>query len=178
MTYDAIIVGGGIAGLTAAAYLSLDGHKTLLVERQDHVGGLVNSFPYKEFTFDGGIRSIEDSGIVGPMIDQLGLDVEFLPSPVTLGIGEDIITIESKANVDDYHKLLYKHFPENKSDIDAIMKDIYKIMDYMDILYGIKNPAFLDFKKDRKYLITKIIPWIFKYIATAPKIKKFNPPVD
>jgi len=178
MTYDAIVVGAGMAGLTAAAYLSKEGHKTLLVERQDYVGGLVNSFPYKEFVFDGGIRAIENSGIVTPMLRQLGIDIDFIPSTVSLGIEDDVITIRSKEDVKDYHSLLHKHFPNNKTDIDNIMKDIYKIMDYMDILYGIDNPLFLDMKKDRKYLIKTILPWVFKYLFTVGKIKKFNPPVD
>ncbi|MFA6801547.1 MAG: oleate hydratase, partial [Acholeplasmataceae bacterium] len=58
--YDVIIVGGGIAGLTAAAYLTKDNKKVLLLEKEDKVGGLVSTFEYKEFTFDGGIRSIEN----------------------------------------------------------------------------------------------------------------------
>jgi len=32
--YDTIVVGGGIAGLTSAAYLSKSGQKVLLVEKK------------------------------------------------------------------------------------------------------------------------------------------------
>ncbi len=39
MDYDVIIVGGGIAGLTAAAYLSKAGLSTLLCEKEPIVGG-------------------------------------------------------------------------------------------------------------------------------------------
>ena len=38
-TYDAVIVGGGHNGLTAAAYLARAGRTVLLLERADHVGG-------------------------------------------------------------------------------------------------------------------------------------------
>lgn len=38
-TYDAVIVGGGHNGLTAAAYLAHAGRTVLLLERADHVGG-------------------------------------------------------------------------------------------------------------------------------------------
>ena len=38
-TYDAIIVGGGHNGLTAAAYLARSGLKTVVLERRDIVGG-------------------------------------------------------------------------------------------------------------------------------------------
>jgi len=37
--YDAVIVGGGHNGLTAAAYLAKAGKSVLLLERQDHLGG-------------------------------------------------------------------------------------------------------------------------------------------
>ncbi|WP_315094164.1 NAD(P)/FAD-dependent oxidoreductase [uncultured Cellulomonas sp.] len=38
-TYDAVIVGGGHNGLTAAAYLARAGRSVLLLERADHLGG-------------------------------------------------------------------------------------------------------------------------------------------
>ena len=62
-----------MAGLTAAAYLSQAGLKVLLCEKEKKTGGLVNSFEYKGFTFDGGIRAIENSGILSPMLKQLGI---------------------------------------------------------------------------------------------------------
>lgn len=90
MKYDVIVVGGGIAGLTSASFLCKSGYKVLLCEKEDQLGGLVGSFNYKGFTFDAGIRALENSGILFPMINQLELDIEFLPSPVSIGIGEDI----------------------------------------------------------------------------------------
>jgi len=57
-----------MTGLTAAAYLSKAGYKILICEKEKKVGGLVNSFDFKGFTFDGGIRAIENSGIVFPML--------------------------------------------------------------------------------------------------------------
>jgi phytoene dehydrogenase-like protein len=40
--YNTIIVGGGIAGLTSATYLSRKGQKVLLIEKNRECGGLVN----------------------------------------------------------------------------------------------------------------------------------------
>lgn len=178
MNYDVIIVGGGIAGLTAAAYLSQSKHKVLLVEKEEKVGGLVSSFDYKGFKLDGGIRSIENSGIVLPMLKQLGIDVPFTRSIVTLGLGQDVIKVDTKESVDRYSDMLKKHYKDQIEDIDQIIKDIKKIMDYMDILYGIDNPLFMDLFKDKKYLFKTIFPWMFKFMFTVGKINKLNMPVN
>jgi len=41
-----------------------------------------------------------------------------------------------------------KHFPENSEDIAAILREIDKVMGYLDVLYGIDNPLFLDLKNN------------------------------
>ena len=178
MKYDVIIVGGGIAGLTSGAYLAKAGLKVLICEKESQIGGLVNSFTYKGFTFDGGIRAIENSGIVMPMLRQLGIDIPFKRSIVSLGIEEDSIRIENKQALEEYQKLLITKFPDNVSDIYKIIKEIKKIMKYMDILYGIDNPLFMDMMSNKKYLFFTVFPWLFKYLFTIGKINKLNKPVE
>lgn len=167
-----------MSGLTAAAYTAKAGRKVLLCEKEEKTGGLVNSFEHNGFVFDGGIRAIEDSGIVGPMLRQLGLQVDFLPSPVSVGIGQDVAPIDSKQSVQGYQALLEKHFPDNKPDIAAIMRDIARIMGYMDVLYGIDNPLFLDLKSNPGYVLREILPWALKYALTAPRLARLRGPVE
>ncbi len=176
--HDVVIVGGGIAGLTAAAYLTKAGKSVKLLEKGDKVGGLVSTFNYKGFTLDGGIRSIENSGIVFPMLKDLGITVPFKRSVVSMGLVDKVIKIEEKDAVIKYQNLLIEKFPDNEKEIKKIMKTILKLMNYMDILYGIDNPLFLDFKRDRKYLLTKILPWMFKFLFTVGKIKKYRTPIE
>jgi prolycopene isomerase len=53
MKYDVIIIGGGIAGLTAGALLARQGlRRVLLLEQGTIAGGYVTSFQRKGFTFD------------------------------------------------------------------------------------------------------------------------------
>ncbi|MHB1483775.1 MAG: phytoene desaturase family protein [Saccharofermentanales bacterium] len=178
MVYDVIITGVGIAGLTAAAYLCKSGYKVLICEKEKKVGGLVNSFNYKGFTFDGGIRAIENSGIIMPMLRQLGIDIDFVKNNVSIGIEKDTIRLVSKESISDYQNLLNSQFPQSTEDVDRIILDVKKVMKYMDVLYGIDNPLFLDFKKDRKYILKTILPWLFKYIFTFKKIQKLDVPID
>ena len=42
--YHTIVVGGGIAGLTAAAFVAKAGHSVALFEKQEKVGGLIQTF--------------------------------------------------------------------------------------------------------------------------------------
>ncbi len=75
-SYDAIVVGGGHNGLTAAAYLARSGLSVLLLERSEHTGGATVSAE----TFPGtGARLSRYSYLVSLMpqqiIDDLGLKV-------------------------------------------------------------------------------------------------------
>jgi phytoene dehydrogenase-like protein len=177
MTYDVIIVGSGVAGLTAAAYLSKSGFSTLVCEKESTCGGLVSSFERHGFIFDGGIRALENAGALFPMLRKLGIDIEFVKNPISLGIEDKIIKFESVQSVDQYKDLLISLFPQSKDEISEIIKSILKIMEYLDIQYEIDNPLFLDFKNDREYFIKKVFPWMFKYLITVQRIEALNKPV-
>lgn len=56
MTTDVIIVGGGIAGLTAAHYLHSQGKKVLVLEATDRVGGRIKTDQLDGFLLDHGFQ--------------------------------------------------------------------------------------------------------------------------
>ncbi|MCL6614868.1 MAG: FAD-dependent oxidoreductase, partial [Firmicutes bacterium] len=70
---DAVIIGGGMAGLTAAAYLARAGLDVHLFEQQAVPGGYVSSFVRGGFTFPAGTTSFGSNGIVFPILEELGL---------------------------------------------------------------------------------------------------------
>lgn len=176
--YDVIVVGAGMAGLVNAAYLTQAGFKVLICEQSPQTGGLVNSFNYKGFTLDSGIRAIENSGIIFPMLKQLQIDVPMVKNTVTLAVENQKIQLESTASLEQYQNMLFELFPDNKQDIIEIIKTIDQIIDYMDVLYGIDNPLFVDYNQDLKYITKEILPWMFKYYTTIGKIEKLSEPVD
>ncbi len=175
--YDAIIVGAGIAGLTSAAYLTRAGHRTLLCEKQDVCGGLVTTFERDGFFFDGGIRAIENSGIVLPMLRDLGVDLEFVESQVSIGIEDKTVRLESEKSIESYQALLNDLFPGERDAIDAIVEQIRRAMQLLDVLYGIDNPAFLDMKRDRSYLLKMVLPRLPRYALTMLKIDRLSDPI-
>lgn len=176
--YDTLVVGGGIAGLTAAAYAAREKKSVLLIEKNDKCGGLVSSFKHNGFQFEAGVRALEDAGIIIPMLDDLGIELEFVKSPVTVGIEKDVLHIKDKSSVGDYALLLKKYYPESEDEIDAIIKTIRQIMKHMDVLYGVANPFFKDLKSDRKYIFNELLPWLPKFIFAIGKINKMNMPVE
>ena len=54
--WDAIVIGSGMGGMTAAAALSKVGHKVLLLEQHQTLGGLTHSFTRDGFTWDVGVH--------------------------------------------------------------------------------------------------------------------------
>ena len=50
-----IIVGAGLAGLTAGAYILRSGYELLILEKTSDCGGLVSSFNINGFLFDTGV---------------------------------------------------------------------------------------------------------------------------
>jgi len=176
--FDAIVVGGGIAGLTAAAYLARAGKKTLLIEKNRELGGLVNTFVRDGFRFEAGVRALEDTGIILPMLKDLDITIERVKSPVSVGIEKEILNIKDISSLDDYKKMLKKFYPDNSVEIDEVLKTIRRIMKHMEVLYGLENPVFKDLKKDYNYIFKKLLPWLPRFLFTVGEINKMQYPVE
>lgn len=54
---DAIVIGSGIGGMTAAATLAKLGKRVLVLEQHDQAGGCCHTFTEKGFEFDVGKKS-------------------------------------------------------------------------------------------------------------------------
>ena len=176
--YHTIVVGGGIAGLTSAAYLSREGQKVLLIEKNKQCGGLVNSFTRDGFHYDAGVRALEDAGIIFSMLKDLDIQLPVVKSPVSLGIEDQVLHIENLESLIEYREFLVKLYPESEAEIDAVIRIIRKIMKHMDVLYGIENPVFKDTKHDIHFIFKKLLPWLPKFIFTVGKINRLNMPVE
>lgn len=85
-SYDVVVVGGGLGGISAAAVLARTGRSVLCVDRQDGAGGFAHAFQRGPYTFDPAVHVTVEAGpglMVHNLLDWLGAgDVcTWVPSP-------------------------------------------------------------------------------------------------
>jgi protoporphyrinogen oxidase len=73
---DFVVVGAGVAGLTFAHCVLGEGRSAVVVERNDHVGGLARTFRYGDFLYDVGPKRFhtEDGEVLSFLDGILGED--------------------------------------------------------------------------------------------------------
>lgn len=175
---EVIVVGGGIAGLTAAVYLARAGRNVLLLEKNDKCGGLVSSFTKDGFLFEGGVRALLSAGIILPMLRELQISLDFVPSPVSVGVEDQIIHVERMDDVVEYAAMLKRVYPDDPAQVDRLISVIQRVMRDMEILYGMENPLFHNFLQDKVYFIRHYVPWFLKFIITLYRINRMRGPVE
>ena len=173
-----IIVGAGMAGLTAAAYLGKENYNVLLVEKNDRTGGLISTFNSGGFFFDTGPRAYINSGIVKPIFSDLGIQWDFLKNPISIGIEDQLFRIDSMNELQEYRRVLTHLFPGNKDDINQIISIISQLSEYTRVLYEFDNPNFVDLMSDKKFIFKKLIPWTFKFLHALSKFNQYSMPME
>jgi protoporphyrinogen oxidase len=79
--YDVVIIGAGVGGMCAAALLTHDGYKTLLVERTPLLGGRCSTMEYKGFKLTTGVINLSPGGNVNQIFDQVGAPFDIGAEP-------------------------------------------------------------------------------------------------
>jgi len=178
MHKDTIVVGGGIAGLTAALSLAHLGKEVLLLEKNECCGGLMNSFERDGYRFEAGARALVNAGLIKPLIKEFALDVEMLPNPITIGIEDKLLRIEAEDSLVQYADILKELYPESELEVARIIQSIHSIIEDMKVLYGVNNPLFLKKKKNIISLLPAMISWMMKFIRTMYRIQKMDNPFE
>ncbi|TYO97725.1 CoB--CoM heterodisulfide reductase iron-sulfur subunit A family protein [Desulfallas thermosapovorans] len=82
MNHDALVIGGGVSGMTSAINLSKQGYKVYLVEKADVLGGIANRIRY-------GMTGEDISVFVSELINQVQADEK-----ITVYTGAEITNVQ------------------------------------------------------------------------------------
>ena len=121
MGYDVVIIGTGIGGLTAGAFLAKSGLKVLLLEKGAQPGGYVVSFRRKGFTFDATgvfVGGCEPGGEFDTLLREVGVQLEFKKIDTIRNIYPGFEIALRGGGFDHYIERLKAMFPEEKQGME------------------------------------------------------------
>lgn len=148
---DAIVIGAGNGGLTAAAFLAKEGKKTLLVERHNLPGGFATSFKRGRFEFEASLHELcgfgknPGQGDVRKIFESLGIadKIEWADIPAAYRM----ITLDDKKTtdasmpfgIDAYIDKMEEYVPGSKPSMKKLFdlaEEIQKTTEFFGSLKG------------------------------------------
>lgn len=128
--YDAIVIGSGIGGMTAAACLAELGRRVVVLEQHYTAGGFTHSYARNGYEWDVGVHYIGDVGtdhtmtrrmfdfISGGELKWAAMDDHF----DRIFVGDEAYDLVARP--ENYRAELLKHFPEEAAAIDEYLRRI------------------------------------------------------
>jgi phytoene dehydrogenase-like protein len=131
---DYVIVGSGINALVAAALLGRKGHKVLVVERNDRIGGCIRT---EEITAPGFVHDVMATTFVlfitspayaelGPELEKRGLAFAHTPTPTAVLLPDGrhaILATDRKANIAAFDQFAAGDGARFAADVDRVAAD-------------------------------------------------------
>lgn len=162
--YDAIVIGAGMAGLTAGGLLARRGWKVLLLEKERQVGGYAVSFKRGEYTFDATgafIGGCEDGGQFHQILKEIGAHeaIEFIPVRQIRNIYPGFEVSLETGGFSSYADALRALFPEEEKGLKDYLALVKRI--------GDEVKAYSDITPARKILFPFFFRNLIRYHRTT-----------
>jgi phytoene dehydrogenase-like protein len=157
--WDAIVIGAGLGGLTAAAHLVKAGLRVLVLERNPHIGGTAYVYHRKGFTFPMGPLGFSHPSLVQKTLTDLGVGDNLKFSRVHYRIRAFGLNLPLSLNFSELVKKLAISFPADAQGVKQFFKDMDALM---TIRKADPNSSGLDPRQDRpasEYLRPVIKDW-------------------
>ena len=165
MKYHTIIIGGGLAGLTAGAILSKFGKKVLLLEQHHKPGGCATTFKRGDFIVEVGLHEmcgLDENGAMLNLFDMLDVNqqVEFLQVPELYAVLSGQEKFVFPHGYDAATKALIDKYPEDEKGIKRLMKLLASIR-----REGVKLPR----TPLKRKLIYPLMPLLYPNLVEASR---------
>ncbi|MGM0443931.1 MAG: phytoene desaturase family protein [Fibrobacterota bacterium] len=173
------IIGSGLGGLTAGAYLAQQGHTVTLVEQHSKVGGAATTFQRKEFTAEVGLHEINgvfDDPLKKKIFTDLGVydALHFCRAPEFLRLRGKNVDFTIPDGREAVEKALIRAFPKEQRGIKKYLSTIEKLSKQAGRLRSLRwwmYPLFpFLFMKVLRYRRENVGTFLDRIIA-SPKLK-------
>lgn len=180
--FDAVVIGAGNGGLTAAATLAGKGMKTLLIEQHNLPGGFATSFVRGRFEFEPSLHEIsdfgppEDKGSTRQLLeDKIGLDLEWIRVPEAYRL---IIPNEKGGRLDvvmpfgkeKYIAKLEEYVPGSRPYVTDFIDLCEEVVNAFNYLGESKGQADKNVLKEKYSNFLKTAPYSLQDVLDAMKI--------
>lgn len=139
-SYDVVIIGAGVSGLTSAALLSRAGLSVGIFEMDSRPGGYLAGFRRKDFRFDSAIHWLNQcgpNGLVTHVFNLIGTDHPIAPiQPNIKRYVGDSYNYHLSNNPDELKEEFIKLFPHDKKGIERFFADAKQLGEAFDALVG------------------------------------------
>ena len=173
--YDAVVIGAGNGGLSAALTLANAGKKVLLAEKHNLPGGFATSFIRGRFEFEASLHELCDFGTPGnsgnlyALFEELGVldKLEFVTVPeafrtITLKTGEDYTM---PFGVKEFTDKMESYVPGSRESVEtffALADETRRAMAYLTQMRGNPDTAVLkseypNFMRTAAYSVEQVL---------------------
>ncbi|MEJ2055011.1 MAG: NAD(P)/FAD-dependent oxidoreductase [Calditrichaceae bacterium] len=164
MQSEIVIIGGGLGGLAACAFLAQKGMKVVLVESQPHIGGYSIAFRKNDFIFDVALHAIPACAPGQPFYQILA----------NLNIAErlNFIKLKNAFNVylGEYNFIIPNSFQEFfaklGSEFPGEQKGILRLRKYLE-KYALLYFNVVEGHADNRQIVTEFIPKIPNFLKSS-----------
>jgi phytoene desaturase len=130
--YGVIVIGAGMGGLTAVALLAKKGLKTLLLEKEDQVGGYVVSFKRHGCIFDATgafVGGCQEGGEFHQILNEIGApkEFEFIPIHHVRNIYPGFEVHLRPGGSQSYTDALFDLFPKEEKGLKTYLSMVKRI---------------------------------------------------
>ena len=174
MHFDAIIIGAGNGGLSAATKLAINGKKVLVLEKHNIPGGCGTSFRRGRFEFEvalhqlNGMNTFENPGPLRKLFREYGIEdkIEWIPIEslykVNLPGGFDLALPSSR---EEAEKVLCERFPNEKENILKYFETVFKFSEESEAFAAMQAKSSGEPSAFKKFLVKNLFATKFPTLA-------------